>query len=186
VDRKTEDVLIRRIQNGNFRLFERIIEEYQNSLHGFLYKIVKNSDDARDLCQDTFFKAYKYIRSYDGRAKFSTWLFKIGYNLTLNFLKRKKKQAEILKQILPPIEPDRKGKELEVKEIRIVIDQIMQEIQHSYRAALHLFYREEKSYSEIAAIMKVPINTVKSSISRGKKAIRKKLINDYQLENFVS
>ena len=186
MDRKTEDALIHRIQNGNFRLFERIIEEYQNYIHAFLFKIVKNSDDARDLCQDTFFKAYKYIRSYDGRAKFSTWLFKIGYNLALNFIKRKKKRAEILKQMPPPIEPDRKGRELEVKEVRIVIDHIMQEIQHSYRAALHLFYREEKSYSEIAVIMKIPLNTVKSSISRGKKAIRKKLINDYQLKNYVS
>jgi RNA polymerase sigma-70 factor (ECF subfamily) len=186
VERKAEDRLILRIQNGNCRLFERIVEEYQNALFSFLYKMVKNHDDARDLCQETFFKAYKYIRSYDGRAKFSTWLFKIGYNLTINFIKRKKKRIELLKQVDPSIEPEKKVRELEAKEIGKVIEQIMQEIQHNYRAALHLFYREEKSYSEIASIMKVPINTVKSHILRGKAAIRDKLNTDYRLKNLVT
>ena len=186
MERKAEDRLIFRIQSGNCRLFERIIEEYQNALFSFLFKMVKNHDDARDLCQETFFKAYKYIRSYDGRAKFSTWLFKIGYNLTMNFIKKKKKRKEILKHMAPSIEPEKKVRELETKEIGMVIEQIMREIQHNYRAALHLFYREEKSYSEIASIMKVPINTVKSHILRGKAAIRDKLSNDYQLKNLVT
>jgi RNA polymerase sigma-70 factor (ECF subfamily) len=186
VSRETEDILIQRIQCGNYRLFEKIIEEYQNSLFSFLYKIVKNHDDARDICQDTFFKAYKYIRSYDGRAKFSTWLYKIGYNLTMNFIRRKRKQAEILKRIGHRIEPDTKGRELEAKEIKSLIEQIMREIQQSYRVALHLFYREEKSYSEIASIMKIPVNTVKSHIFRGKAVIRNKLINDCQLKNIIS
>jgi RNA polymerase sigma-70 factor (ECF subfamily) len=186
VERKSEDRLIRRIQNGNCRLFERIVEEYQNALFSFLYKMVRNHDDARDLCQETFFKAYKYIRSYDGRAKFSTWLFKIGYNLTMNSIKRKKKQIEIMKHAEHKIEPEKKVRELEAKEIGTVIEKIMREIQHNYRAALHLFYREEKSYSEIASIMKIPINTVKSHILRGKAAIRNKLNTDYQLKNLVT
>lgn len=62
----------------------------------------------------------------------------------------------------------------------------MATIHHDYRTALHLFYREDKSYQEIAAIMKVPINSVKSHIFRGKKEIRNKLVKDHELRTIMS
>jgi RNA polymerase sigma-70 factor (ECF subfamily) len=73
--------LIKRIKQGEYELFDSVIQDYQNPLFAFLYRMVRDADDARDLCQDTFFKAYKYIRSFKEEAKFSTWLFRIGYRL---------------------------------------------------------------------------------------------------------
>ncbi|MGD9347834.1 MAG: sigma factor, partial [Candidatus Aminicenantes bacterium] len=74
--REVDSSLIHEIKQGRYEFFDVVIEEYQNPLFAFLYRMVRDADDARDLCQDTFFKAYKYIRSFKEEAKFSTWLFR--------------------------------------------------------------------------------------------------------------
>ena len=173
--KEDEDALIRSIRLGEFHLFERLIAEYQNPLFAFIYNIVKNADDSRDLCQETFFKAYTNLSSYKGKAKFSTWLFQIGYFKALNFLKRKKRRREILKDFTPVTQENKLARSLEAKEMSQKIGEIMLGIHYKHRTALHLFYREEKSYAEIAEIMKTPLNSVKSYIFRGKEEIRKKL-----------
>ncbi len=181
MNRETEKAIIQQIKEGNFLAYEKFIIEYQNRMFAFIFSMVKNRDDASDLCQETFFKAYKSIRSFKGKAKFSTWLFKIGYFQSLNYLKRKKKRVEILNKIDPIFHPDSHSHDLEVKEMSIKIDFIMNEIPLNCRTALHLFYKEDKNYKEIAAIMKIPLNSVKSYIFRGKEEIRNKLSKENQL-----
>jgi RNA polymerase sigma-70 factor (ECF subfamily) len=181
-----EKELILKIQKGNYHLFTRIIQEYQNPLFGFLFRIVKNTDDAKDLCQDTFFKAYRSIRSFKGRSKFSTWLFQIGYRKAVNFLKRRKKYSEIIHAFPISTGKENAARDLERRETGKIIENIMTTIHHDYRTALHLFYREERSYQEIAAIMKIPINSVKSHIFRGKKEIRNRILQDSKLEATLS
>lgn len=166
-------------------LFDVVIQEYQNPLFAFLYRMVRDADDARDLCQDTFFKAYKYIRSFKEEAKFSTWLFRIGYNLALNMIKRRKKHVESLDYIDMGKDVEDSVKKLERKEVGFIVGRIMDEIHTNYRVALHLFYKEEKTYNEIAVIMKIPENTVKSHIFRGKEAVRKILAQKYPVESLT-
>ena len=181
MDRETENALLNQIKEGSFFAYEKFITEYQTRLFAFIFSLVKNRDDASDLCQETFFKAYKSIRSFKGKSKFSTWLFKIAYFQAINFLKRKKKRVEILKKMDPGFQTDRHNHELEVKEISQKIDLYMDEIPLNCRTALHLFYKEEKNYKEIASIMKIPLNSVKSYIFRGKEEIRNKLSKEAQL-----
>ena len=181
MNKDIERALIQQIREGNFLAYEKFIIEYQNRVYAFIFSLVKNRDDASDLCQETFFKAYKSIRSFKGESKFSTWLFQIGYFQSLNYLKRKKKRVEIFKKIGPSIHTDRHGHDLEVKEMSRKIDLFMDEIPLKCKTALHLFFKEEKSYGEISTIMKIPLNSVKSHIFRGKKELRKKLSNDLDL-----
>jgi RNA polymerase sigma-70 factor (ECF subfamily) len=182
--REVDSSLIRQIKQGRYELFDQVIEEYQNPLFAFLYRMVRDADDARDLCQDTFFKAYKYIRSFKEEAKFSTWLFRIGYRLALNMIKRRKKHAESLVNIDLGKDVEDSVKKLERKEVGLIVGRIMDEIHTNYRVALHLFYKEEKTYNEIATIMKIPENTVKSHILRGKEAIREILAKKFPAEIF--
>ena len=182
--REVDSSLIRQIKQGRYELFDQVIEEYQNPLFAFLYRMVRDADDARDLCQDTFFKAYKYIRSFKEEAKFSTWLFRIGYRLALNMIKRRKKHAESLVNIDLENDEEDSVKRLERKEVGLIVGRIMDEIHTNYRVALHLFYKEEKTYNEIATIMKIPENTVKSHIFRGKEAIREMLAKKFPAEIF--
>jgi RNA polymerase sigma-70 factor (ECF subfamily) len=181
--KEVDPSLIQRIKRGEYELFDRVILEYQNPLFAFLYRMVRDADDARDLCQDTFFKAYKYIRSFKEEAKFSTWLFRIGYRLALNLIKRRKKHEESLKHVDFGEEGEDSVQKLESKEIGLIVGRILDEIHTNYRVALHLFYKEEKTYNEIAKIMKIPENTVKSHIFRGKEAIRKILTQKYPAES---
>ncbi len=183
--REVDPSLIRQIKRGKYELFDVVIQEYQNPLFAFLYRMVRDADDARDLCQDTFFKAYKYIRSFKEEAKFSTWLFRIGYRLALNMIKRRKKHAESFQRIDPGNDVGDSVQKLELKEAGLIVGRIMDEIHTNYRVALHLFYKEEKTYGEIATIMKIPENTVKSHIFRGKEAIRKILAQKYPVESLT-
>ena len=175
MDRDRERELVRRIRSGDYELFERLIKEYQNPLYVFLLRIMRNEDDARDICQDTFFRAYKYLKSFREDAKFSSWLFQIGYHISIDKLRKKKRHAAALSRMDLKVKTPGKERDLEIKEEGIRITQLMEDLPHNHRAVLHLFYKEEKSYKEIASIMKIPINTVKSHIFRAKEILRKRL-----------
>jgi RNA polymerase sigma-70 factor (ECF subfamily) len=175
VNKQDERVLIQTIKAGNYRQFERLIEAYQRPLYVFIWRMVQNEDDAKDICQDTFFKAYKKIKSFKEKSKFSSWLFQIGYRKTLDFLARKKRQRTVLEKIESQSQMAENEMEFEIKQADSAIGKIIDGLQHNHRTALHLFYKEEMTYKEIASVMKVPINTVKSHIHRGKEIVREKL-----------
>ncbi len=181
MDREDEKNLIRVIKAGEFRLFERLIVEYQNALYIFIWRMVRDEDDAKDLCQDTFFSAYKSMKSFREDSKFSSWLFQIGYRKALDFLAKKKRQHVLLNKMEKQSEMSSSEKDFEVKEGDALIGQIIDSLHQNSRIALHLFYKEEMTYGEIATVMKVPINTVKSHIYRGKEIIRGKLVRMNQL-----
>ena len=179
--REIESETIQQVKDGNFVLFEEVIITYQDRLGAFLFRLVKNKDDASDLCQETFFKAYRSIGSFKGKSKFSTWIFRIGYNLSMTFLKRQKRQVPMDERIMRAASAPDLLQTLETAEISKTINGIMLELPAKYGAALHLFFAAEKSYEEISAIMKVPLNTVKSLIFRGKGLIKQKLNTDHSL-----
>jgi len=175
VDREDERNIIQMIKAGEFRLFERLIAEYQNALYVFVWRMVRNEDDAKDLCQDTFFKAYKSIKSFREDSKFSSWLFQIGYRKALDLIAKRKRRHAQLSKMEARSEMSGNEKKFELKEVDSLIEQIIDGLHQNYRTAIHLFYREELTYSEIASVMRIPINTVKSHIFRGKEIIREKL-----------
>jgi RNA polymerase sigma-70 factor (ECF subfamily) len=176
VDKEEEKSLIQMIKAGNYRQFERLIAEYQNPLFLFIWRMVRDEDDAKDLCQDTFFKAYKSLKSFREDSKFSSWLFQIGYRKALDLIAKRKRLHILLNKMETRSEMSSSEKDFEVKEANAFIGQIVDGLHQNSRIALHLFYKEEMTYGEIAVVMKVPINTVKSHIHRGKEIIREKLI----------
>jgi len=176
VDKEDERNLIQMIKAGNYRQFERLIAEYQNPLFLFIWRMVRDEDDAKDLCQDTFFKAYKSMKSFREDSKFSSWLFQIGYRKALDFIAKRKRQHTLLNKMVTQSEMSSSEKDFEVKEVDSLIGKIIDSLHQNSRIALHLFYKEEMTYGEIATVMKVPINTVKSHIFRGKEIIREKLV----------
>lgn len=176
MDKEDEKSLIQMIKAGNYRQFERLIAEYQNPLFLFIWRMVRDEDDARDLCQDTFFNAYKHLKSFREDSKFSSWLFQIGHRKALDLIAKRKRQHALLNKMETRSEMSSSEKDFEVKEADTFIGQIIDGLNQNSRIALHLFYKEEMSYGEIATVMKVPINTVKSHIRRGKGIIREKLI----------
>ncbi len=137
--------------------------------------MIQDEDDAKDICQDTFFKAYKKIKSFKEKSKFSSWLFQIGYRKALDFMAKKKRQRTVLAKMETQSQMAGNEKKFEIKQADSAIGKIIDKLQQNHRTALHLFYKEEMTYNEIASVMKVPINTVKSHIHRGKEIVREKL-----------
>ena len=175
MNREDEKVLIQAIKAGDFRQFERLIVAYQKPLYVFIWRMVQDEDDAKDICQDTFFKAYKKIKSFKEKSKFSSWLFQIGYRKTLDFIAKKKRQRIVLDKMGAKSQMASNEEEFEIKQADRAIGKMIDDLQQNHRTALHLFYKEEMTYKEIAAVMRVPINTVKSHIHRGKEIIRDKI-----------
>jgi RNA polymerase sigma-70 factor (ECF subfamily) len=175
VNREDEKRIIQTVKAGNYRQFERLIEAYQRPLSVFIWRMVRNEDDTKDICQDTFFKAYKKIKSFKEKSKFSSWLFQIGYRKALDFMAKKKRQRTVLEKMEAKSQISGNEKEFEIKQADQAVGKLIDGLQPNHRTALHLFYKEEMTYNEIASVMKVPINTVKSHIYREKEIIRDKL-----------
>lgn len=175
MNKEDERELIQMIKAGNFRQYERLIVAYQKPLYVFIWRMVQDEDDAKDICQETFFKAYKKIRSFKEKSKFSSWLFQIGYRNALDFIARKKQQRIVFDKMETQSQMASKEEEFEIRQVDSAIGKMIDGLQQNHRIALHLFYKEEMTYNEIASVMKIPINTVKSHIYRGKEIIRDKL-----------
>ncbi len=189
IDKDRENYIIRQIKKGRYELFSELINTYQSPVYYFIRKIVYNDDDARDIVQETLFKAYRSIKKFKQQSKFSTWLFQIGYNESINFIKKHKRRKQIERNLnLSNISDNRNssGKSIEASELNDDIEILLKKLKEEQRIALHLLYDEDKSYLEIAEIMEMPINTVKSHIRRGKEILRQKLSEIYDPDTILA
>jgi len=174
--------VIEKIKNGDSNAFNMLVLKYQKQVFNFINRMINNFDDALDLTQDTFFKAYKNINSFKFNSKFSTWLYKISYNHSINFIKRNNKKNELLNKLdVKEFSSDKCHVE---KNINDLIDVVLNKINSGYRSAIYLFYKENSSYEDISKIMGIPLNTVRSHIRRGKKCIKELLTADYKIDFF--
>jgi RNA polymerase sigma-70 factor (ECF subfamily) len=163
-----------RIQNGETGLFDTLVRQYRQPLYAFLRSIVRNDEDAEDLCQETFVRAFRSIGSYKSKCRFSTWLFTIGHNTAKTFLSR---YSVIMREDIED-RPDSHNfhDDVETKEIFTFIDEAIRSLPGDKRQVMHLFYRENMSYAEIVGITGISMNTVKSHLFRGKEIVREYLI----------
>ncbi len=181
-----EKYIITEVKNGNYERFGELIHIYQSPLYIFINRIIRNNDDAKDLTQETFFKAYRSIKSFKFKSKFSTWLFQIGYNESINFIRKHARHIAIEKSIAIKFIDDYHIAAVEKNELNEEIEKSLHELKQEQRIALHLLYREEKSYKEIADIMEIPINTVKSHIRRGKDILKQRLSLSYDPDTILA
>jgi len=150
--------------------FEKIVEQYKDRLFTFLMQIVGNEHDAEDLAQEAFVKAYRHLHTFDGRARFSTWLYTIAKNGAFTHLRKRRPQQPIegMEDILStPVPTD--GADAES------IWMIARKLKPKFYETLWLFYAEGFSLKETAAIMKTNAITVRVNLHRARAALAKKL-----------
>ena len=167
------------LENGNQRAYAQLMERYRDSVYFMLLKMVKNRDDADDLTIEAFGKAFKRLEQYSPQFAFSTWLFKIATNNTIDFLRKQKNNTysidkafegddgsemmfEIKSDALTPEEKIIRKEKL--KHMRLVVEKL----KPRYRQLIELRYFEELSYDEIAAKLEMPLGTVKAQLFRAK------------------
>ncbi len=164
---KAEDLLLisRVVISDDRSAFDRLVRKYQSSLRRFLLNLTSGNDAlADDLAQETFIKAYLNIRSFRGISAFPTWLFRIAYNQFYDAKRAEKPTEEMKSDQIDQSFRESSGFSSENYDIYTA----MQVLNENERAAILLCYMEEMTHKEAAAIMDLPLGTVKTNISNAK------------------
>jgi RNA polymerase sigma-70 factor (ECF subfamily) len=177
--------LVKRTLDGDKEAFEMIVQRYKQPLLNYIGRMVGERERALDFTQDVFIKTYASLHTYRPQHKFSTWLFKIASNLTIDYWRKKKIDAYSLDQTrddmddrpsiqIPSKDPSVVEK-FELREIRERIDNAMQKIPPSLRELFVWRHINEFSYDEIAEIKGLPVGTIKNKVFQAKELIRRNL-----------
>ena len=180
-----DTVLVAQVSEGDELAFENLVMRYEKRLLRYLRGIVRDEEKARELVQDTFMKLHKYAHRYEPKASFATWLFRIGHNVAVSYL-RKKKLALIFGFGNYDADTDQPASDIattaagplelvESSEIGAVIRRELAHLPEKLREAFVLFDVEELSIKEVAEIMGSPEGTVKARIFRARRALRERL-----------
>jgi len=164
--------LAARAKEGCSRSFEAIIEQTKDRLFSFLMQLVANEQDAEDLAQEAYLKAYRHLHSFDGRARFTTWLYTIAKNTAFTHLRKRRAQLPIeeFEEVLT-IAPASMADAEEASSIWVMARQL----KPVFFETLWLFYAEGFSLKETATILKSNPITVRVNLHRARTALGKKL-----------
>ncbi len=175
---ENEAGLLKRIAEGERELFGELVLKHQDFIFNVVSKYVRFEEEARDLTQDVFLKAYENIEKFRGESKLSSWLYSIAYNLSMNWSERKAGREtqlddEYAETLAAPADITDEVYDRELQLARIA--GILAELPEKYQAVIKLHYFEDRSYQETADALGLPINTVKVHLLRAKERIKKKL-----------
>ncbi|ASK61570.1 RNA polymerase sigma factor SigW [Virgibacillus phasianinus] len=176
---------IKQVKKGDQSAFEDVVTFYQHKIYQHCYRMLGNAHEAEDIAQEAFIRAYTNIDSYDINRKFSTWLYRIATNLTIDRIRKRKPDYYLDAEVkgtdglnmYSQLESDTILPEAEVEnlELKSYIHHEISELPPKYRSIIILRYLEEFSLQEISDILDIPLGTVKTRIHRGREALRKKL-----------
>jgi RNA polymerase sigma-70 factor, ECF subfamily len=174
-----DPAIVEKIISGDKEAFALLVERYQKGLINFIYHMVGHYEEALELTQDVFIKVYSNLESYDCAYKFSTWLYRIASNCTIDHLRRRDPAADSLddrdEDECPKIEIESDDPLphdiLEKKFLEREIVRSVMELQPDYRELIVLRHIHFRSYEEIAKITNLPIGTVKNRIFRARKQL---------------
>ena len=166
---------IEKIQAGETESFAVLLERYSRSVFSLVVKIVGNREDAEELTQDVFLKVFRSLSSFQGNSLFSTWLYRITYNVAISATRKKKQEwlsiEESMMEKMPENELNDELEQLDREEQLIRLEKAMTQLLPDERALITLFYLQEKSIDEIVSITGFSTSNVKTKLHR----IRKKM-----------
>lgn len=187
VNTKKQDdlVWINAAKDGNQKAFTMLMEKYQKSTYFVILKIIKSPEDTEDLVIETFSKAFDNIDKYSDSYAFSTWLYKIASNSSIDFLRKKsiaKVSLEIEgKTILDNLSfsSDSNPESDLIKSQRVSkMKDVVNSMDEIFSRVISLRYFKEYSYEEISEELNIPVTTIKVQLHRAKKILLEKILND--------
>jgi len=174
-----EKTLIQRAKKGNHDAFAELVDEHQRYVYNLALRVVKDENEALDLTQETFVRAWTALPNFKGKSQLRTWLYRIVTNLCYNRLPNLRRSLNDLgndvMEDIPETNFNNPVKEFESNETRRHLQQAIQDLDEKYRLLITLRYQNELSYDEIASTLNLPLGTVKTGIFRAKEQLRKSL-----------
>lgn len=180
-----DDKLVQRAREGDESAYKTLTEKYERSLYFHVRKMIKDRDQVEDLVQEAFMKAYDNLSSYNTNYAFSTWLYRIATNHTIDYLRKKKLQTMSIDEPVKTKEGEMQfqlsddeaetDRHIIRKQRQKIVRNAIEELPRKYRQVIELRHMEEKSYQEIADELDLPLGTVKAHIFRARELLYKAL-----------
>lgn len=175
----TDEAVAERVVAGDLALFQMIVARYERKLLLYLTHLIGGRDEADDLLQDVFVKAYQHLGSFDRERRFSSWIYRIAHNEGVNWIRKKSRRPIIVWEDIAEsrseggVSDDSETAEESWvrRERRDDVRRALRGLPEADREILTLRYYLDKSYREIAEITDIPINTVASRVNRAKKKL---------------
>lgn len=180
--------IVRRVQAGDVAAFDRLIVKYRERLYGIIYHMTSNREDAADLAQDSFIKAFQSIHRFGGQSSFFTWLYRIAVNSTLSHLRKARLRSFFSLERVDSDEPvsreiidaltDKTGADRDafVHELQEKLNDAMQKLSIKHRTVVTLFEIDGLSHQEIADVMDCSVGTVRSRLHYAKQLLQSELL----------
>jgi RNA polymerase sigma-70 factor (ECF subfamily) len=179
--------VVRAVQAGEVAAFDRLISKYRGRVYGVIYNMTSNREDAADLTQDAFIKAFQSINRFQGQSSFFTWLYRIAINSTLTHLRKNRLRSFFSLEKLD--ENDRQSSEIidaltdksdserdaYVRELQEKLNEAMQKLSIKHRTVVTLFEIDGLGHQEIAEVMNCSVGTVRSRLHYAKQLLQAEL-----------
>lgn len=170
----SEKKLLEQAAKGDSEAFSQLFLKYKTLVYRVVYRLLRIQEDVDDAVQQTFIEVYKSLPGYEGKSKFTTWLYRIAVNVSIQHLR--KRRSDTFSDFDPEILPSESNKDnLEHLELHKQIETALDAIPIKKRIVVVLHDIEERTMEEIAAILNIPLGTVKSRLFHGRDEMRKKL-----------
>ena len=178
--------IVQEVQAGKVGAFDQLVLRYRERVYGVVYNMTSNREDAADLTQDAFIKAFQSINRFQGQSSFFTWLYRIAVNSTLSHLRKNKlrtffsfekiteddKTTEVLAQLT---DKDGADKEVYVRELQQKLNEAMQKLSIKHRTVVTLFEIDGLSHEQIAEVVGCSVGTVRSRLHYAKQILQAEL-----------
>ena len=167
--------LVKRARRGNLAAYDELVRRYQERIYATVYHMTANHEDANDLAQEAFIKAFQALRSFKGGSSFYTWVYRIAVNKTINFLKQRKNRAHMSlddldfhaehdPDLVALISDKNPRREVALAELQEKLNAAMQKLSEHHRLVVTLHDVQGLSHEEIGKIMECNIGTVRSRL----------------------
>ncbi|NLC56351.1 MAG: sigma-70 family RNA polymerase sigma factor [Armatimonadetes bacterium] len=179
----TDEYLVERCREGDLGAYALLVDRYRARIFNLILRLVGNREDAEDLAQEVFVRAYQGLHTFDATQRFSPWLYRVATNHCASALRRKRlptvpliigEGEDAYELPLPDLSAEPERHWLRREERQEIHDAILA-LPERYRVAILLYHMEELSYEGIAVVMQVPLNTVRTFLHRGRALLRQAL-----------
>jgi RNA polymerase sigma-70 factor (ECF subfamily) len=176
---KTDDMLISEIRDGHLKAFDELMQQHQKQVYHVAYSYTKNEDHALDITQNVFLKVYENLHKFRGQSQFKTWMLRIAYNESNNWIKKNKHNMTLDNPDIVASADDQESNYL-AQENRVHMLRCLYNLNTRYRLAVILRYFENYSVREIAAVLKCNEGVVKNMLFRSMQKLKNALQKEHK------
>jgi RNA polymerase sigma-70 factor (ECF subfamily) len=172
-----DQLIVNQVITGQKELFRLLVQRHERAVYSMGLSFFRNSEDSCDFTQEVFLKAYRNLGGFEGRSRFSTWLYRIAYNTAINEVNRRKEYFSLAEEEMNNMINigDTPEQTMIRNAAREAVRMAVKELPRRFAVCIDLFFFYDRSYQEIETITGIPVNTIKSHVFRAKILLREKL-----------